>query len=319
MGSKQLNEILGVTTPILLAGMGGIAGPALAAAVSNAGAAGCVGGYKLKGDQLGDVLLETAALTSRSFGINFIPEVVGSAGLEQQIDLVVRISPPQVFITLFGMPDDDAISFLRKSGRRLVIQVGTVDDAEHAADFCDVVVLQGIEAGGHLLGQLSLAELFARCNDRGLRVPLVVSGGIADIATIRQYRSAGAAGVQLGTAFLVAEEAQTHPTFVDRVLAASASDTVITDRFTIGWPGRRHRVLAHPVAVGPRQPSTFIGRTTISGRHYVVPRYSAAVPTRATSGRIEEMVMYCGTSCERVTATEPAHKLVARLAAAFED
>jgi nitronate monooxygenase len=319
MGANQLNEILGVRTPILLAGMGGIAGPALAAAVSNAGAAGCVGGYKLKGDQLGDVLLETATLTSRPFGINFIPEVVGTAGLEQQIDLVVRTGPPQVFITLFGMPDDDAIPFLRKSGRPLVIQVGTVEDAEHAAGFCDVVVLQGIEAGGHLLGQLPLAELFARCNDRSLRVPLVVSGGIADTATIRQYRSAGAAGVQLGTAFLVAEEAQTHPTFVDRVLAASASDTVITDRFTIGWPGRRHRVLAHPVAVGPKQLSTFIGRTTISGRDYVIPRYSAAVPTRATSGRIEEMVMYCGTSCDHITATEPAHKLVARLAAAFEE
>lgn len=319
MQPNGLNEVLGTTIPILMAGMGGIAGPKLAAAVSNTGAAGCIGGYKMKGDRLRDAVLETASLSSRPFGVNFIPEVVGPAVLEQQLDVVTRTDLPQIFISLFGLPCEDLIPILKASGMPLVVQVGTAEDAERAAEFCDVVVIQGTEAGGHLLGQDPLGEVFARCRDRGVKVPIVASGGIADVATIRDFLKCGATGVQLGTAFLVADEAQTHPVFVDRVLAAASSDTVVSDRFSIGWPGRRHRVLAHPVAVGPKQPAKFIGRTRMGGREYIVPRYSAAVPTRATTGRIDEMVMYCGTSCDHIIATESAQNLVTRLAAAFED
>jgi nitronate monooxygenase len=81
------------------------------------------------------------------------------------------------------------------------------------------------------------------------------------------------------------------------VIGADESDTVITDVYEIGWPGRRHRVLATAVTREPGQARKFIGRTVVEGTPYLVPRFSAAVPTDTTSGRVEEMALYCGLSC----------------------
>jgi nitronate monooxygenase len=89
---------------------------------------------------------------------------------------------------------------------------------------------------------------------------------------------------------------------------------VISDVYEIGWPGRRHRVLATTVTSNPMQAKNFIGRTVVEGKSYLVPRFSAAVPTDATSGRIEEMAMYCGLSCDAVSAEVSAADVVAEFA-----
>ncbi|MGW6854416.1 hypothetical protein ACWGCK_37540, partial [Streptomyces virginiae] len=91
-------------------------------------------------------------------------------------------------------------------------------------------------------------------------------------------------------------------------------DTVITDVYGIGWPDRRHRVLATAATADPRLPKKFIGRTVVEGKPYLVPRFSAAVPTEATTGRIEEMAMYCGLSCGAVREEVSAADVVAAFA-----
>jgi nitronate monooxygenase len=121
----------------------------------------------------------------------------------------------------------------------------------------------------------------------------------------------------MGSAFLVAEEAETHPIYAQKVIGATPTDTVISERFSIGWPGRRHRVLAHSTAVGPRQKSVFIARTLVDSRQYPIPRYSATVPTRSTTGSIEEMAMYCGTSCAHISEMASASALVKKFATAL--
>jgi nitronate monooxygenase len=118
---------------------------------------------------------------------------------------------------------------------------------------------------------------------------------------------------------VIAHESRAHPYFKAAVTAAGESDTVITDLYQIGWPGRRHRVLATSVTADPEQARKFIGRTVVEGKPYLVPRFSAAVPTDATSGRVEEMAMYCGLSCRAVSAQRSAADVVAEFAPVLAD
>jgi nitronate monooxygenase len=183
-----------------------------------------------------------------------------------------------------------------------------------AAGHGAVVVAQGTEAGGHLLGTWGRDRLVAALRERLPEACLVASGGIGSPAQAKVALAAGADGVLLGTAFVVAHESRAHERFKEAVTAAKGADTLITDVYEIGWPGRRHRVLATAVTADPGQPKKFIGRTEVEGRPYLVPRFSSAVPTTATTGRIEEMAMYCGLSCGAVPAQVSAADVVAAFA-----
>jgi nitronate monooxygenase len=305
---------LGVDVSLLQSGMGGVAGADLACAVSNAGAAGCVGGYKLVGDALSAMLHRLTAGTDRPVGVNLIPEVVGPEELVRQLEQVLDETPPRVYLSLFGMPSDAVFDRIAATGRHLVVQIGTVADGVQAAERGAVVVAQGIEAGGHLLGESNRDELVATLREHLPGACIVAAGGIGSPADAGRAVAAGADGVLLGTAFVVAHESRAHPYFKAAVTAAAETDTVISDVYEIGWPGRRHRVLATAVTGNPKQAKNFIGRTVVEGKSYLVPRFSAAVPTDATSGRIEEMAMYCGLSCGSISSEVSAADVVAEYA-----
>lgn len=307
--------VLGTEVALLQSGMGGVAGAELACAVSEAGAAGCVGGYKLAGDALSAILERLVEGTGRPVGVNLIPEVVGPEELDLQLAQVLAETPSRVYVSLFGMPEDDAVfERVAAAGRHTVVQVGTVEDGVRAAGHGAVVVVQGIEAGGHLLGTARRDELVSALRDRLPDACLVAAGGIGGPVEAARAMAAGADGVLLGTAFVVAHESRAHGRFKSLVTGADESDTVITDVYEVGWPGRRHRVLATTVTADPGQPKKFIGRTVVEGKPYLVPRFSAAVPTEATSGRIEEMALYCGNSCTGITAEASAADVVAAYA-----
>lgn len=122
-----------------------------------------------------------------------------------------------------------------------------------------------------------------------------------------------------GTLFIPVAESTAHPIFKQRVTEAVADDTLVTSLFRIGWPHRPHRVLGNRLTIaGQRAPTTFIATTRVDGREYPIPRYSAAAPGNGTTGRIEEMAMYCGRSCTRVTGRHPAAVTVARLSQEYE-
>ncbi|MEV7617214.1 nitronate monooxygenase [Streptomyces sp. NPDC089799] len=309
-----LAAVLGIDVGLLQSGMGGVAGAELACAVSNAGAAGCAGGYKLVGAPLSAMLDRLGTGTDRPVGINLIPEVVGAEELDHQLTQVLDETPPHVYVSLFGMPDDKVFDRVADAGRHLVVQVGTVEDGVRAAGLGAVVVAQGIEAGGHLLGTARRDELVAALRAELPDACIAASGGIGSPEEAARAVAAGADGVLLGTAFVVAHESRAHERFKALVTAAGESDTVITDVYEIGWPGRRHRVLATAVTADPDQPKKFIGKTVVEGKPYLVPRFSAAVPTEATTGRIEEMALYCGLSCSAIPAETSAADVVAGFA-----
>lgn len=315
-GWSDLAARLGIVEPVFQAGMGGVATPALAAAVANAGGGGILGLYKLADAEIEAMCQATAARTDRPFGVNLVPEVVSVARLGGQVEAALRACARPPFITFFGLPDADVARIVTARGVPLLIQIGTPGDARLAAGMgADALIVQGHEAGGHHLGTVSLVELIKAIHAEWPDLPLIAAGGLAADSDLCDIFAAGACAVLMGTSFICAEESAAHPRYKRLVVEARAEDTVITDLFEIGWAGRPHRVLANAVTdIGRALPSNFIGMTEIMGRRYPVPRFSAAVPTTATTGAIEEMALYCGTSCGLVDRVTTAAEIVSRAA-----
>ncbi|MFJ4897857.1 NAD(P)H-dependent flavin oxidoreductase [Streptomyces sp. NPDC088727] len=316
----RLADRLGLALPLLQAGMGAVAGAELCAAVSRAGAGGTLALYKEPPARAARLVREVAAATDRPFGVNVIPEVTGPAACLDQLRAVLPELPRGAFVTSFGLPDADAARAVRAAGHPLVIQVGTVMEADTAlGQGAAVLVLQGTEAGGHLLGRLPVHHLLAGVRARHPHAVLAVAGGIATGGDLADAIARGADGAMAGTLFIPVAESTAHPIFKQRVTEAVADDTLVTSLFRIGWPHRPHRVLGNRLTIaGQRAPTTFIATTRVDGREYPIPRYSAAAPGNGTTGRIEEMAMYCGRSCTRVTGLHPAAVTVARLSQEYE-
>ncbi|MFK0288008.1 nitronate monooxygenase [Streptomyces sp. NPDC090499] len=306
-------EALGVRYPLLQSGMGGVAGPELAAAVSNVGAAGCFGGYKLDGTALAAALDQLLTLTGAPVGINLIPEVVGDEKLRRQVEEILAGTPDRVYLSFFGLPAPDVLRRVRDAGRLSAVQVGAVEDARAAAEYTQLVIVQGEEAGGHLLGQRGRDDLIEAVRKELRDIAVVAAGGIGGRADADRAFAAGADGICVGTAFVPVAESRAHPAFKDAVIAAGPGDTVITDVYRIGWPGRRHRALRTAATEQPGRPARFIGRTEVGGKPHLVPRYSSAVPTVTTTGEIAEMAQYCGLSCASVTTRTTAATVVQSL------
>ncbi|MET7757973.1 nitronate monooxygenase [Streptomyces sp. NPDC005389] len=318
----RLAALLGLELPLLQAGMGAVAGPDLCAAVSRAGAGGALALYKEPPARAARLAREVAATVGgRPFGVNVIPEVTGPDRCLEQLRAVLPQLPRNGFVTTFGLPTTDMARAVRAAGHPLVVQIGTPADADTALGRgAAVLVLQGTEAGGHLLGEQAVDSLLAAVRARHPHAVLAVAGGIATGGDLAGAVARGADGAMAGTLFVPTAESTAHPEFKRRVVEAVAEDTLVTSLFAIGWPHRPHRVLRNSLtAVAEHAPAAFIATTWVDGRPYPVPRYSAAAPGAATTGRVEEMAMYCGRSCTRVTAPHPAAAIIVRIRQEYED
>ncbi|WP_106396560.1 NAD(P)H-dependent flavin oxidoreductase [Actinocorallia populi] len=306
---------------VMLAGMGGVAGPGLAAAVGRAGGLGVVGAYKATGADLAVLLRSLTDLTAGPAGVGLVPEAAGARILAAQVEQILATTPSRILVVGFGLLPSGLAARLRTAGRRLIVQVGTADDADAALlGGAHAVVLQGAGAGGRLLGDRPLLPLLREVRTRHPQAVLLAAGGLTTADAVAAAAEAGADGVCSGTAFIAAAESDAHPLYRRRVVEADAADTVVTGVFDLGWPGRRHRVLRSAVTDAPgRFPRTPIGFTTVGRTRHPVYRFSSAAPTRATRGRIDHMAMYAGTSCARVDRVRPAAEIVADLGRAFEE
>ncbi|MHB8468351.1 MAG: NAD(P)H-dependent flavin oxidoreductase [Gaiellaceae bacterium] len=234
---SRLIELLGVRHPIVQAPMANVQPPALAAAVSNAGALGSIAGATLLPDALRAAIREVRAATDAPFAVNlFAPPYCSEAQYA-----VVLEERPQVFSFTFA-PVDPAP--FREAG---IVVLGTATTAAEARALdVDVVVAQGAEAGGHrgtFLGSFDdglvpLAELVPAVVD-AVSVPVVAAGGLVDGAGIAAALASGAEGAQLGTAFLFTPECATPRAWLD---ALRTHATVVTDAYT----GRAARAARTP-------------------------------------------------------------------------
>ena len=231
----RLCDVLGIEYPILNAPMGGGDAPAaLAAAVSEAGGLGLIGGTTIEGAPwLISQIRRARELTDRPFGVGFISHLPGAAELMAiALDEGVRI------IAHSFTDPTPFMAAARDAGALVLCQVRTVEEARGAARAgVDVVTAQGTEAGGHT-GRVSTLPLVPAVVDTVAPVPVVAAGGIADGRGVAAALMLGADGVWLGTRFVATHESGVSDAYRSRVVASSADDTILTDVFdaAVGMP-----------------------------------------------------------------------------------
>lgn len=242
--------------------------PELAIAVSRAGALGSIAGATLSPDALRDAIRSVrAAVGERPFAVNlFVPPF----SPEGSYEVVLQERPP-VFSYTFG-PLDPAP--FRERGI-VVLGTATTPDEARALDV-DAVVAQGAEAGGHrgsFLGDelVPLAELVPACVGD---VPVIAAGGITTSEDVRAALELGAAGVQVGTAFLFTPECRARPEHLD---ALRTCDTVVTDAYT-GRAARAARTPAIEELMADPSPLPFPERRRASAQ--VGPLYLGGTEAR---------------------------------------
>jgi nitronate monooxygenase len=231
----RITELLQIQHPIVLAPMGRVAGGALAAAVSNAGGLGLVGGGYGEPPwlraELGIVVRETGG---RPWGAGLISWNASPEALE-----TILSHRPRVVMLSFG-DASPFVSRIREAGALLMVQVHDVQAARRARDVgADVIVAQGTEAGGHSESRATL-PLVPAVVDAVAPTPVLAAGGIADGRGLAAALALGAEGVLIGTAFCATDESLLHARAKVRLLHASGAETIRTRVFDIvrgyEWP-----------------------------------------------------------------------------------
>jgi nitronate monooxygenase len=289
--------------------MGTVGTPELVAAVSNAGGHGMLAAVMLRRDALAEAIARIKALTQWPWGVNFLVPLLD----QECVDLAAQDASLVEFS--FGDPDPDLVHRVHDQDALASWQVGSVQEARAAERAgCDVIVVQGCEAGGRIRGEEMLLPLLSKVLDFA-DVPVVAAGGIASNADVRAVLDTGAAGARVGTRFIAAQESGAHPLWVEALIRAEVGDTVVTDRFSELWPlgPTPHRVLKSCLEAAERAPDNFVGAMAVGKRMVPLPRFAAPAPGRDTTGTIEAMALYAGEGVGEVKAVEAAKDIVRSL------
>ena len=273
-----LHQLFGTALPLIQAPMAGVQGSALTIAVSNAGGLGSLPCAMLNAESLRRELAAITAQTDRPYNVNFFchapavfdaaREAAWRASLApfynefsvavqtianapsrapfdaQMADVLAHFKPPVVSFH-FGLPSPELLARVRGWGAKVMSSATTVDEARWLeAHGVDIIIAQGLEAGGHrgmfLTDDLATqAGTFALLPQvlRAVRVPVVAAGGIADAQGVASALKLGAAAVQIGTAYLLCPEVTTTPMHRAALKSDAARHTALTNLFT-GRPAR---------------------------------------------------------------------------------
>lgn len=300
-------ELVGCRLPLQLAGMGGITTVALAAAVSEAGGLGMLNVSVLSADEISAAMDELGAATDAPWGVNFIVPFLDPAVLE------TCAAAARVVEFFYGDPDPDLVERAHRCGALVAWQVGSADEARAAADAgCELVVAQGVEAGGHVRGTVGLLPLLDGVL-AAVDVPVVAAGGLGTGRAVAAALAAGAAAARVGTRFVAAAESAAHPEYVAALVSAGAGETVLTEAFSVFWPGAPHRVLRSCVEALAATADDTVGEATVGGVRMPLPKGAATAPDRGTSGTVAAMALYAGQSVDAVRRVQPAAEIVDEL------
>ena len=213
----------------MLAGMGGVSYHRLVAAVSEAGGFGTLGAGAMSPDQLGSEIRATKALTAKPFGVDLLTAL--PAQMLESVDVLIDEDVP-VFVAALGVPRD-VIERCHRNNVLVVNMCGKVRHAVAAVEAgCDLVVVQGTEAGGHT-GTVATLPLVPQVVDAVAgRVPVVAAGGIFDGRGLAAALTLGADGVWVGTRFIATPEARTVPGYKEALVRTPEDGTVVSRAFT---------------------------------------------------------------------------------------
>lgn len=226
-----LCDLLGTRAPIVQTGMGWVATPELVAAVCNAGAFGFLAAATIPPGGVAAAIEKTQALTSRPFGVNFLMDAPGADVIT---DAILRHGVRAAGYN--RAPSADLIRKLKDGG---VLCVPTCGHPKHAIKAeklgADVIIVQGGEGGGHT-GTVPTSLLVSQAAD-AVQVPVVAAGGFHDGRGLVAALAFGAAGVAMGTRFLLTAESPVPKPTTDRYLAATVDDVLVTEEID-GLPQR---------------------------------------------------------------------------------
>lgn len=313
-----LCDLLGCEVPVLLAGMGGVARSELAVAVAQAGGFAMLGMVREAPALIEAEVKAFRAASNRPFAVNVIPSATEPGLLDRQIGLCLDLGVRA--FTFFWDPLPEVIARVKRAGCLVLHQVGTVAAAEMAEGAgADVIITQGIEAGGHVHGRMGAFALAEAVLDRA-KVPVVVSGGIGSGRGLAAALAMGAQGVQCGTAFLATNEAWAHDYHKRRVVEAMGGDTVLTDVFVLNWPkGAAVRVIGNSITerlgddLMGHDPDALPREPIAEDSGQPLLRYSTDSPMRHTTGSLEEMALYAGQGAGLIRDVVPAAERLRRI------
>ncbi|MFG3020371.1 NAD(P)H-dependent flavin oxidoreductase [Streptomyces sp. NPDC048254] len=232
-----LTRLVGVRYPIVQTGMGWVAGPRLVSATANAGALGILASATMTLDQLRAAIAEVRCRTDAPFGVNLRADAADAG------DRVRLIVDGGVRVASFALaPSAELIAELKGAGVVVIPSVGARRHAEKVAAWgADAVIVQGGEGGGHT-GEVATSVLLPQVVD-AVRIPVVAAGGFFDGRGLVAALAYGAAGVAMGTRFLLTSDSTVPDAVKGRYLGATARDVTVT-RAVDGLP---HRMLRTPL------------------------------------------------------------------------
>ncbi|MFH8293968.1 NAD(P)H-dependent flavin oxidoreductase [Streptomyces sp. NPDC018059] len=235
-----LTKLVGVRHPIVQTGMGWVAGPRLVSATANAGALGILASATMTVEQLRSAVREVRSRTEAPFGVNLRADA-GDA--RERVGVIVEEG---VRVASFALaPSRELIAELKDAGVVVIPSVGARRHAEKVAAWgADAVVVQGGEGGGHT-GEVATTVLLPQVVD-AVDIPVVAAGGFYDGRGLVAALAYGAAGVAMGTRFLLTSDSPVPDAVKARYLAASVKDVTVTTRVD----GLPHRMLRTELVAG---------------------------------------------------------------------
>jgi nitronate monooxygenase len=309
MITTALTQMFGLDHPLVLAPMGGVAGGRLAAAVSNAGGLGLVGGGYGDPEWLRRELSLASEHATRAWGVGFITWSI-DRGI---IDLALQYHPAAVMLS-FGDPRPYAAA-IESAGARLICQVQDLESARLAHEAgADVIVAQGTEAGGHS-GVRATLPLVPAVVDAVAPTPVVAAGGIADGRGLAAALMLGAHGALMGTRFYASAEALGQARAKALIAGACGDATLRTSAFDvvrgIGWPAAYYgRALRNRFA------QRWTGRD--SDLTAALESESAAYYAATRDEDYDTAVVWAGEAVDLIDSVDPAASLVERISAQAE-
>lgn len=229
--NTRITEMLGIEYPIIQGGMAWVAEHNLAAAVSEAGGLGLIGGANAPGEVVREEIRKARELTKKPFGVN----VMLLSPHADDVAKVVVEEGIKVVTTGAGNPEK-YMDMWKAAGVKVIPVVASVALARRMEKYgADAVVAEGMESGGHIGAQTTMT-LVPQVAD-AVSVPVIAAGGIADGRGIAASFMLGAEGVQMGTRFVVAKESIVHENYKERIVKARDIDSEITGMST-GHPIR---------------------------------------------------------------------------------
>jgi len=309
----RICDLLGITHPIVLGGMGSATSPALVAAVSNGGGFGTIGTSGMSGAQITTAATAIRAATHKPFGINHLLFMI-----DEEAYAATLAARPNIVAFAWARKDQDLHGYFKRAhdaGSKVMYMASEVPESMRAVEAgADFIIAQGTEGGGHV-GWMATMVIVPMVVKAVAPVPVLAAGGIADGRGLAASLALGADGVLIGTRLLAAVESPIHENFKQAIVKSDGHDTVLTEIHDIiggrVWPG----------AMARAQRNAYIERW--AGREWVLRANQREVAKAAADARragdVAHAPLLFGQDAGLIDSVKPAAEIIAGMVSEADD